>query len=159
MYSTIIDHPNYEVSMDGEVRKKGSDKVLETYSVFGHPKVILDGETKYVSRLVAETFLQKNAKAKHVKHIDGDKLNNKVSNLEWSTKSDIQQASYDYFGALAPGGNEKAKEIVVVETGEIFPSIRSCARALHVSPSGIRSCLRGDLKSLKGYTFILKKDV
>lgn len=41
-----------------------------------------------VHRLVAITFLQKDENGKEINHIDGNKLNNHVSNLEWVTSSE-----------------------------------------------------------------------
>lgn len=159
MFSTIQKHPKYEVSKTGIVRRKGSIKPLKTYDINGHPKVMLDGKTEYVSRIVAETFIENKNNLSDVKHVDGNKENNMADNLTWTTHSDTQQATYNYYGALAPGGNENAKEIIIKETGEIFPSIRSCARAIHGSPSGIRQQLNGKLKTYKGHIFMLRKDL
>lgn len=39
----------------------------------------------YVHRLVAETFLKNDRNLTHVNHIDCDKLNNNIDNLEWCT--------------------------------------------------------------------------
>jgi len=45
----------------------------------------------YVHRLVAETFLLINTDRREVNHIDGDKTNNHVTNLEWVTHSENHQ--------------------------------------------------------------------
>jgi len=42
---------------------------------------------KLVHRLVAEAFIKLHPVRKLVNHIDGDKLNNHMSNLEWVTQS------------------------------------------------------------------------
>ena len=55
----------------------------------GYKRVCLkiNGEykEKLVHRLVAETFIPSKKRCKLVNHIDGNRLNNHVSNLEWVT--------------------------------------------------------------------------
>jgi hypothetical protein len=43
---------------------------------------------KSVHRLVCETFLENQHNKKDVNHIDGNKLNNEIKNLEWCTRSE-----------------------------------------------------------------------
>lgn len=45
-------------------------------------------KTLYVHRLVATTFIPNPYNKKTVNHIDGNKLNNNINNLEWATQSE-----------------------------------------------------------------------
>lgn len=64
----------------------------------GYLRVALSvkGRVRYdsVHRLVAETFIPNPKNLPEVNHIDGNKLNNKVENLEWTTKSQNQIHAY-----------------------------------------------------------------
>jgi hypothetical protein len=42
----------------------------------------------YVHRLIAMTYIHKPAGKDHVNHIDGNRFNNHVSNLEWCTQAE-----------------------------------------------------------------------
>ena len=61
---------------------------------------------KQVHRLVAETFLPKIEGKDFVNHKDGCKQNNKVSNLEWCTKSENTQHAFAT-GLKKPACGEK----------------------------------------------------
>lgn len=45
------------------------------------------------------------------------------------------------------------RQIMINETGEIFPNFRACAVAIGGVPSGIHETIHGRRKSYKGYTF------
>ena len=77
---------------DGRVRTFES-KILKPYiSKQGYHIATLSYKGKNfkrrVHRMVAENFLEPVEGDVEVNHIDGDKLNNKVSNLEWISHSD-----------------------------------------------------------------------
>lgn len=151
-YTTLSRYPDYEINRKGVVKRKGSLTRRKTYLVNGHEKVILKGKTEYISRLLAETFIENPNGYSDVRHLDGDRSNNDISNLEWCSHQRTQKDSYG-LGINAPGGNEPPRPIVVLETGIVYPSVRACAKDNHISASGIRKCLKGEYKSYKGLHF------
>lgn len=108
----------------------------------------IDGRRKYVRvhRLIAETLVPNPDNLPMVNHIDGDKLNNDPSNLEWCTNSHNTKEAYD--SGLYRSHYKcsvKATHKVTGET-EVFRSIRSCSLALGLNRKTITSILQG-LKS------------
>lgn len=78
----------YEVSSDGQVRNKETKHIKSLRSSGrGYMRVTLypSGITYSIHRLVAETFIPNNNNYPCVNHIDGNKTNNSVNNLEWCT--------------------------------------------------------------------------
>jgi hypothetical protein len=79
----------YEVSDTGLVRNTISNKYLKPRTKREYPQVVLcfeGGRRDYnIHRLVALTFLPTKAHGLQVNHIDGNKANNKITNLEWVT--------------------------------------------------------------------------
>lgn len=98
-----------------------------------------------VHRLVANAFFG-NHPDLVVNHIDGNKINNDISNLEFVTpQMNSAHASQN--------GLYLTKSIKIVETGEEFSSIRECAEAIGVHPSTISHCLSGRDDNVKGLHF------
>lgn len=84
----------YEVNEHGDVRKVSRGIPLTaSITKIGYKIVSIVFSTdnvqkRYVHDLISEVFIGKKPIGKEVNHIDGDKTNNTVSNLEYITRSE-----------------------------------------------------------------------
>ena len=90
----VVDFPNYEIHPHEGIRRKGKEKSLRGRNWFGYPKVTLmrDGQKfeKRIHKLTGEHFLPNPKKLPIVNHIDSDRSNHSVDNLEWVDNSGNQ---------------------------------------------------------------------
>ena len=161
-WNQVLNNPKYLISNYGQifsVEKKM--KLIPQIAKRGGYLVIkisYSGKKKCVKihRLVAESFLENNLNKPQVNHIDGNKINNHVSNLEWCTSS--ENLKHAYATGLNKGNKEYtsvrilAKNLTTGDKKE-FSSIREAGRSLGVFGQNICSNLSGKIKSVKGYSF------
>jgi hypothetical protein len=98
---------------------------------------------RFVHRLVALAFLQRpNEDCTQVNHIDGNKLNNNLKNLEWVTQSQNMKHSHAVLGNRPPrlsgaeNGYSRPVESLCKKTGAVrfYPSISDAVK------EGYRAC-------------------
>lgn len=147
----------YQVSNTGKVFSLYKNKLMKHkldkagYCVIGLTK---NGEQKVlkVHRLVANVFLEdfeeKDKLKYHVDHIDGNKENNNVSNLQMLT----------HFDNCFKRTGRNAHQIIKathIETGReyIFNGQNEAARVLGVNQGNIYNTLIGKIKQTQGYKF------
>ena len=99
---------NYQVSNYGRVKNKLTNKILNiatTKKRYCQTTVSLGSRNNYkiirIHRAVAELFIPNPNNLPQVNHIDGDKTNNKVDNLEWCDNSHNVRHAYSQ-GLMIP---------------------------------------------------------
>lgn len=151
IWRPIEDLEGYEVSNRGNIRSwwgKGVQGLVDT----PHQKSLcktstsdywyfkITGGQKSVHREVAKAFLENPSNLPCVNHLDEDKGNNHVSNLEWCThEHNMQHSQGIEIKVKDPHGEEK-----------IFPSVGALARAIGANNGNISRFVRG-LRYKNGY--------
>ena len=133
----------YEVSTLGRVRSKVTNlfaKPFKNEKGYMIVKIYLNGQVKNerVHRLVALTFIPNPHNYSQVNHIDYNRTNNRVDNLEWCTGQQNVQHSIEHFAGKPVYYNDK-----------IFHSIAQCSRYFNVSETTVRNWLTGKRKMPK----------
>lgn len=148
--------PGYDVSTKGRVKNNKTGRIMKTQVNDNGYEVLQLHHNKHYSservhRLVAETFIEGGSPDLDVNHIDGDKLNNNVENLEWCTRKENIHHAFE-------NGLKKRPESIkirIVETGEVFDSILACSEAIGGDRCHIRRCTIEKYRTCKGYHFEL----
>lgn len=105
-------------------------------------------KTYFLHRLLAITFLANPQELKYVNHISGDKLDNSLYNLEWTTHSNNVKHAYRIGLNKHFGGNHSNAIGVIDNTiGQEFSCIKDWCIARGINYSTGRNLLSGHNKS------------
>ena len=141
----------YKIRENGDVYSKYEAKVLKPATTKkGYKQVSLtkdDGTTSshLIHQLVARAFINNVNNAEQVNHIDGDKSNNNVSNLEWCTNAENNQHAWStgLYNSKFVGCKLSFDGINWIE----FTSVIEAAEYLNCPVSTVRTCLDKNRKS------------
>ena len=146
---------DYSVSTEGEVRKDITNYILSQSSQQDYKFVglFIDGQQKRmrVHRMVAMTFIDNPDNKPYVNHINGNRYDNNVENLEWVTPSENTKHAVET--GLMNNGRKRAV-IQYSLNGEqmaTFESASEAARQTGGSQSKITMCCKRQRQTANDY--------
>lgn len=148
----------YSVSNFGNVRNNMTGKILKPRKhTNGYTRVTLCKDKKhydrYIHRLVAQAFIPNPNNLPEINHIDENKSNNFVENLEWCDR--IYQVNYGTFKKrmieTQRMSSKQSKPVKCVETGIIYISLHHAERETGILYTLICNVLKGRQETAGGY--------
>lgn len=106
-----------------------------------------------IHRLVAQAFIPNPESKPQVNHLDGNKINNNINNLEWCTNGENGKHAWKHglnkgvTGLFKGENNRNAKKIICKTTGEVFGYIRLASKIYGIDRSDISKCCNRKAKS------------
>ena len=170
VYDGIVYEGLYKVSNLGRIlnlnyRNTGKPKLMTpSENTDGYFKINLrkNGETKtcYVHRLIAQTFIPNPENKPEINHIDEDKTNNRVDNLEWKWhKDNINHGTHNERSAKTRTNGKLSKRVLQFTLdGEFvreWESTQECGRN-GFCQGAVADCCNGKRKSHKGFRWEYK---
>lgn len=154
IWRDIDGFPDYQISNMGYVKSfklnKIQGKIVKPANHSGYLAINLakDNRTycKQVHRLVLETFKPcDNMQKLTVNHIDHNRSNNYVDNLEWLTSKENSQEMVKYLNLNKP--------VICLETKQIFNSLCEVEQVLNYDLASVSKCCHKQQNTCHGYHF------
>lgn len=141
----------YEASDKGRIKSTRNNKILaQTVQNNGYMMVSLSvggvHKMRTVHRLIAGAFLENPNNYRDVNHIDGNKTNNNLQNLEWVTHSENIKHAYS-----VAGHPRRTAAVVCIDTGKEYESIKQAAEITGINKASISHAICGISKTAGGF--------
>lgn len=164
----IKDFPNYYISETGVVTNKNTGRLLrQSSNGKGYLQLSLSNcgksSTRVVHRMVYEAYVGEIKEGMEINHIDGNKKNNSVNNLEQITHLENVNKAVE-IGLIKSGSNCKLSKGVIQFSAlnykklNTYGSARIASKKTGVPSSSISLVCNGKRITAGGYIWKFKKE-
>ena len=137
---------------DGRIRKYNGKELKLNIDRGGYAMVILSKndvrKMMKVHRLVAGAFIPNPDNLPEIHHINHDRTDNRVENLQWVTSS--EQKDYHWIAAQSKTNGVRLR-VVGHGIDKIFISAHEVKRELGIDRKSAMKVAKGEFKQIKGY--------
>lgn len=158
----IPNFPNYLATKDGQIYSTFRNNYMKLCNNNGYLYTILRKNKKRITirvhRVIAQTFIPNPDNKPNVNHIDGNKLNNKVKNLEWCTQSENVIHAYKTNLINSYKRSVCKLDIYTLKVLDTFDSITDAAKNINKHIKTIDSVLSGRNRTAGGFCWRYKED-
>lgn len=119
----------------------------------GYQRVEINKKSYRLHRLIALRYIENINNLPVVDHIDNDKKNNKIENLQWMTYSDNSKKAFREIPTMKNIHKIKGK-FIISEKGNVkteHKSLRDCAKFIGRDVSAVYRVLQGEWNLCNGY--------
>ena len=146
---TIKDFENYLITKDGDIYRNITYRKLKCSSdKNGYLKIRLlnksGRKSMFLHRLLAIQFIPNPLNKPFINHIDGNKSNNKLNNLEWCTHKENMKHAWDnnlykdYTESIKKANNAKSIEVFDTLNNIKYKSMSEMSRLLKIPFTTLR---------------------
>lgn len=160
-WKLVDGHPDYRIGTSGrfQSKKRGQWRDLKpSPDGSGYLQAFMSEDgiryTRKVHKLMQDAFFEPDPDRPEINHINGNKLDNRLCNLEQCSRlENMRHACETKLFVRPENSGVPKKRVMIVETGAIYDSEHACAKAIDGSQGNISECLAGRRNKHLGYHY------
>lgn len=161
-FDKVKGHNGYLINKNGTLYNERSKRFVSTTIKHGYMRYNVDWQRRMVHEVLADQYIQNPNHYETIDHIDCNKLNNSIANLEWVTREENKRRAYNN------GLTCVVKTLVTFAKGNdsfTLLGLENASRVFNIGKSTLSQMIKryGDKDmviprgSMKGYKIITQK--